>query len=702
MAYNSVNSANVSLTLQQGCKLKIVSFNLHGLNQGKSAIVELIETCSPDIILVQEHWLTNANLHKLDVFDGYYMFGSSAMSDVVANGPLFGRPFGGVAALICKSLSNVCESLFCCDRFLVLKCYDCIIINVYMPAQGTPDRFTLYDNMLLEIEVWRGMYPTADFLIAGDLNIDLAADDQFSRCVGNFCNRVGIVNGYTAVRARHFFSYDNVALGHYSLLDYFLFNRVSSIVDIGVLDLVCNFSDHYPVFIEIYVTAPLSDRAEGLQSKRSCVFNNVLRWDHADVISYYDWSAKQLEPIIERLGSVYRERQCLGHDEVKSVVQDVVGDLSRVLVSGSDLFVPRIRKHALKFWWDQELSDLKSASVSSDRLWKAANKPKSGAPFQQRQQARAAYRLRLRQSDTLYRDYYSNALNDALADKDPQSFWRCWRSKFGDGRSNLVVEGTTDEYILVNKFRNFFADLVKPNSPDTAKQLNATCTVKLSEYYGNDDKYDDVIDINTVSFALDQLKRGKAADIDGLQAEHLIFCHPAIGGLLVQLFNLILYYSVIPESFCASYTVPLPKVKDCHARSLTCADFRGIAINSILAKTFEHCLLRKFSSDFVTNLRQFGFKKGRGCSDAIYAARSIVNVYVDGGSTVNLLALDISKAFDKVNHSALFIKLMKRNFHPALVKLLVNWLPVCITCIRWGDCTLPRLCWMWGCVKAQY
>ena len=63
-------------------KFTIVSFNLHGLNQGKLAIREIIDSHTPDIILIQEHWLTPANLYKLDEFDGYYAFGSSAMNTV--------------------------------------------------------------------------------------------------------------------------------------------------------------------------------------------------------------------------------------------------------------------------------------------------------------------------------------------------------------------------------------------------------------------------------------------------------------------------------------------------------------------------------------------------------------------------------------------------------------------------------------------
>ena len=61
-----------------------------------------------------------------------------------------------------------------------------------------------------------------------------------------------------------------------------------------------------------------------------------------------------------------------------------------------------------------------------------------------------------------------------------------------------------------------------------------------------------------------------------------------------------------------------------------------------------------------SSLNQFGFKKGSSCGHAIHTVRKVVDYYVNGGSTVNVCLLDLSKAFDKMNHSALFIKLMDR------------------------------------------
>ena len=98
---------------------------------------------------------------------------------------------------------------------------------------------------------------------------------------------------------------------------------------------------------------------------------------------------------------------------------------------------------------------------------------------------------------------------------------------------------------------------------------------------------------------------------------------------------------------------------------------------------FEYCLLDRFKDYFVSADNQFGFKKGVGCSFAIRTVRNIVDSYVRGGSTANLCAIDLSKAFDKVNHDALFLKLMKRRIPNELLNILVVWLSSCYLCVKW-------------------
>jgi len=117
---------------------------------------------------------------------------------------------------------------------------------------------------------------------------------------------------------------------------------------------------------------------------------------------------------------------------------------------------------------------------------------------------------------------------------------------------------------------------------------------------------------------------------------------------------------------------------------MSCDDFQGIAISPIISKVFEHCVLDRFQNFFLSSDAQFGFKKGVGCSNAIYyTVCTIVGRIIEGGDTVNICAID--KAFDKVNHSSLFMKLMKRYIPIELLQLLENWLSDSTAGVKWGN-----------------
>ena len=67
---------------------------------------------------------------------------------------------------------------------------------------------------------------------------------------------------------------------------------------------------------------------------------------------------------------------------------------------------------------------------------------------------------------------------------------------------------------------------------------------------------------------------------------------------------------------------------------------------------------------------QFGFKAKHGCDMAIFALKETAKCYVKSGSPVFACFLDASKAFDRVNHAKLFVKLKKRNVPMILLKIL--------------------------------
>jgi len=92
---------------------------------------------------------------------------------------------------------------------------------------------------------------------------------------------------------------------------------------------------------------------------------------------------------------------------------------------------------------------------------------------------------------------------------------------------------------------------------------------------------DSKFDVELVSSIIDNRKRGKAADLYELTAEHLLFCHPIISVILSELFCLIMSTRYVPTGFRYNYVVPVPKPKDCRTKAMSCDDFRATAISPI-------------------------------------------------------------------------------------------------------------------------
>ena len=239
---------------------------------------------------------------------------------------------------------------------------------------------------------------------------------------------------------------------------------------------------------------------------------------------------------------------------------------------------------------------------------------------------------------------------------------------------------------IAEHFDSHFSVVCSNCTTEGAQRLKVVYDQMRASYCGSVDEGSYRFDAELVEKAVAKMKRGKAAGLDGLTAEHLQYGHSLLPAVLAKLFNLMMQTGNVPAQFGESYTVPIIKNSyNVYSKSITVDDFRGISISPVVSKVFEHCILDRYCKFFVTSDNQFGFKKKSGCRYALYTLKCAVNHYNSLGSTVNLCALDISKAFDKMNHHGLFIKLMHRRVPVNLLQILENWFTLSITCVKWGS-----------------
>lgn len=95
----------------------IITYNMHGFNQGAELVKSYCSNALSDFMLLQELWLSSDSLYKLDnIAHGYSCFSVSSMDSVLENGLLRGRPFGGLAILVRENHRNLCSLLASNER----------------------------------------------------------------------------------------------------------------------------------------------------------------------------------------------------------------------------------------------------------------------------------------------------------------------------------------------------------------------------------------------------------------------------------------------------------------------------------------------------------------------------------------------------------------------------------------------------------
>ena len=92
-----------------------------------------------------------------------------------------------------------------------------------------------------------------------------------------------------------------------------------------------------------------------------------------------------------------------------------------------------------------------------------------------------------------------------------------------------------------------------------------------------------------------------------------------------------------------------------------------------LSRHHEHVLKRTFSDSLNTSSLQFGFKRRHSTAHAIHCLKETVNYYVNNGNHVYCSFLDASKAFDRLVHSGLFLKMIEKNLPKIFIDIIICW-----------------------------
>lgn len=128
--------------------------------------------------------------------------------------------------------------------------------------------------------------------------------------------------------------------------------------------------------------------------------------------------------------------------------------------------------------------------------------------------------------------------------------------------------------------------------------------------------------------------------------------------------------------------VPLFKKKDPNDIN----NYRGITLVSCFSKIFTGVLnnrLNKWAeNNDVLSDSQFGFRKGRSTTDAIFVLNAIIQKILNEKGRLFCAFIDLKKAFDSVYLNCLWYKLYKLAINAKMLRVIKDMYNKVKTCVR--------------------
>ena len=176
------------------------------------------------------------------------------------------------------------------------------------------------------------------------------------------------------------------------------------------------------------------------------------------------------------------------------------------------------------------------------------------------------------------------------------------------------------------------------------------------------------IGLDEIKHALKDMKRGKTPAEDGILTDYLKDGGLELHQRLAFLFNKCIQIKQVPEEWCKANVILLHKKGD--QRDL--GNYRPISLLSNIYKLFSKIILNRIVNqlDEKQPREQAGFRSGYSTMDHLHTINQLIEKTLEYNRKLCIAFIDYEKAFDSVEHIAVFNSLRTQGISENLIELL--------------------------------
>ena len=244
--------------------------------------------------------------------------------------------------------------------------------------------------------------------------------------------------------------------------------------------------------------------------------------------------------------------------------------------------------------------------------------------------------------------------------------------KIRDGTFDRNSNSDSDS-VSPDNWQEHFSTLLGPNIEKNQKQEFYENFVK-NNIEDHNKIFQEPLKKSEILDAIKSLKNGKSSSFDLVTNEMIKASMPTLLDPVFQLFS-----TMISSSLYSSYW-KLDILSPIHKKGVKNDpnNFRGIAVASHFGKLFNTVLKNRLQifcdSSLIINPEQISGRKGARTADHLTVIRFLIEKYaMQGRKRLYACFFDLRKAFDTVDRSTLFFKLLEKyNIGGSFLKLLME------------------------------